>query len=114
MATEDLQRCRVVLVQPHIAGNIGATARVMRNMGLSDLVLVAPAADPADIQARRQSTQGESILNQARIVDDLAAAIADCALVVGTSARTGGLVRRQSVGAPAEIMPRVAEILRAG
>src|SRR5262249_42822094 len=37
-----------------------------------------------------------------------------CVLVVGTSARTGGLVRRQSVGPPDEIMPRVAEALATG
>jgi tRNA/rRNA methyltransferase len=111
---DELQRCRVVLVQPHIAGNLGATARVMRNMALSDLVLVSPAADPADRQARQQSTHGESILDQARIVADLSEALADCFLVIGTSARTGGLVRRQSVGAPDEIMPLVAEGMRAG
>ena len=39
--------CRIVLVRPQIAGNLGATARVMRNMGVFDLVLVEPAADPA-------------------------------------------------------------------
>ena len=54
--------CRVVLVRPQIAANLGATARVMRNMGLSDLVLVAPAADPADRRARRLSTHGEEVL----------------------------------------------------
>jgi tRNA/rRNA methyltransferase len=111
---EELRRCRVVLVQPHIAGNLGATARVMRNMGLSDLVLVAPAADPADRQARQQSTHGESILDQARIVADLSSALGDCALVIGTSARTGGLVRRQSVGAPDQIVPRIVEAISAG
>jgi tRNA C32,U32 (ribose-2'-O)-methylase TrmJ len=45
--------CRVVLVRPHIAANLGATARVMRNMGLSDLVLVDPVADPNDRAARQ-------------------------------------------------------------
>jgi tRNA/rRNA methyltransferase len=53
-------------------------------------------------------------LERARVVDNLGAAIQDCALVIGTSARTGGLVRRQSVGPPDEIMPRLATVLRAG
>ena len=44
-ATRSLN-CRVVLVRPQFAGNLGATARVMRNFGLTDLVLVAPGADP--------------------------------------------------------------------
>ena len=37
-----IQNCRIVLVRPQVAANLGATARVMRNMGLSNLVLVAP------------------------------------------------------------------------
>ena len=60
--------CRVVLVRPQFAGNLGATARVMRNFGLRDLVLVAPQADPADREARRLSTHGEAILESARTV----------------------------------------------
>ena len=39
MSDAVLSRCRVVLVRPQFAGNVGAAARVMRNMGLSDLVL---------------------------------------------------------------------------
>ena len=61
-----LSKARVVLVRPHIAENLGATARVMRNMGLSDLVLVAPEADPTARQARRLSSHGEAILDQVR------------------------------------------------
>ena len=102
-----LQNCRVVLVRPHYPGNLGATARVMRNMGLSQLVLVAPAANPADQEARRLSTHGEEILERARVVADLGAAVADCVLVAGTSARVGGLFRRQSVGTPDEVMPHL-------
>jgi tRNA/rRNA methyltransferase len=109
-----LQNCRVVLVRPRVAGNLGSTARVMRNMGLGDLVLVAPEADPADVRARRLSAHGESILRNARRVGDLGEAVAECPLVVGTSARTGGLVRRQSVSAPEETMTAVADVLPAG
>jgi tRNA/rRNA methyltransferase len=103
-----LDNCRVVLVRPAVAGNLGATARVMRNMGLSQLVLVAPAADPADREARRLSTHGEEILDRARVVADLGDAVADCVLVAATSARTGGLYRKQSLGTPEEILPRLA------
>jgi tRNA/rRNA methyltransferase len=109
-----LSHCRVVLVRPQVAGNLGAAARVMRNMGLSDLVLVAPEADPADRNARQLSTHGEEILDRARIVPDLGAACADCLLVVGTSAKTGGPFRRQSAGTPREIVPHVVEALPAG
>ncbi|MBM4071483.1 MAG: RNA methyltransferase [Planctomycetes bacterium] len=109
-----LHHCRVVLVQPTIAGNIGATARVMRNMGLTNLVLVSPQASLDDRQTRQLATHGEEILDRARVVDRLSDAVADCALVLGTSARRGGLLRRQSVVAPAEIMPRLVAELRAG
>jgi tRNA/rRNA methyltransferase len=110
----ELYNCRVVLVRPQSAGNLGATARVMRNMGLTDLVLVAPQADPADRNARQLSTHGEAILDRARLVTDLGEAVADCLLVAGTSARVGGPYRRQSVGPPSEIMPRLIEALGGG
>jgi tRNA/rRNA methyltransferase len=102
-----LENCRVVLVRPHYPGNVGATARVMRNMGLSRLVLVAPVAKPDDREARRLSAHGEEVLDRARVVADLGQAVADCVLVTGTSAQVGGPVRRQSVGTPDEIMPHL-------
>jgi tRNA/rRNA methyltransferase len=114
MPHDAMHNCRIVLVRPKFAGNVGATARVMRNMGLRELVLVSPEADIADRQARRLSTHGEAILNQARVVADLGAAVADCVLVAGTSARVGGLFRRQSVGTPDVLMPRVVEALAGG
>src|SRR5438067_13157943 len=104
-----LQNCRVVLMRPRIAANLGATARVMRNMGLRDLVLVAPEADPLDPEARKLSTHGEEILHRARLVSDLGQAVADCVRVAATSARTGGLFRRQSIGPPEEIIPQLGE-----
>jgi tRNA/rRNA methyltransferase len=109
-----LHNCRVVLVRPIIAGNLGATARVMRNMGLTDLVLVAPVADPTDRRARRLSTHGEAILDRARRVADLGEAVADCLLVVGTSARVGGAFRGQPVGTPDRVMPYLVGALSRG
>jgi tRNA/rRNA methyltransferase len=105
---------RVVLVRPQIAAHVGAAGRVMRNMGLSDLVLVGPAADPTDERARLLATHGEDVLNRCRIVPDMGAAVADCVLVAATSARVGGLMRRQFVGPPEEIAPRLVEAMRTG
>jgi tRNA/rRNA methyltransferase len=106
--------CRVVMVRPQFAANIGAVARVMRNMGLADLVLVAPQGDPTDHQARQLATHGEEVLTRCRIVAELGEAVADCVLVAGTSARVGGLMRRQFVGPPEEIAPRLVEAMQNG
>jgi len=106
-----LLNCRVVLVRPQFAGNVGAVARVMRNMGLAELFLVAPAADPSDRLARQLSTQGEAILDAARVVDTLDEALMDCVFVAGTSARIGGLFRKQNVGPPDEIAARLVAVL---
>ncbi len=103
--------CRVVLVRPRFAANVGAVARIMRNMGAAELVLAAPAADPADPEARRLATHGQDLLDRCHIVADLGEAVADCALVAATSARTGGPQRRQSVGTPEEILPRFADAM---
>jgi tRNA/rRNA methyltransferase len=105
--------CRVVLVRPQIAGNVGAVARVMRNLGFFELVLVNPAADPTDCQARQLSAHGEDILDRCRVVASFAEAVADCGMVAATSARTGGLFRRQSVGTPEQVVPRLVEVMAA-
>jgi tRNA/rRNA methyltransferase len=106
--------CRVVLVRPQLAANIGAVARVMRNMGLSDLVLVSPEGDPNSPQAEAVATHGAEVLEHCRTVGSLVGAVADCVLVVGTSARTGGLVRRQSSAPPEEVVPRLVAAMPAG
>ena len=106
--------CRVVLVRPQIAANVGSAARVMRNMGLSELVLVQPEADPTDPRAVQLATHGEDVLRRCRVVAELGEAVADCVLVAATSARVGGLVRRQFVGSPDEIAPRLVTAMTTG
>jgi TrmH family RNA methyltransferase len=77
---------RIVLVDPNHPGNIGAVARAMKNMGLHELRLVRPKFFPnADATAR--AAGAEDVLEAAQVHDDFADAIADCGLVVGTSAR---------------------------
>lgn len=77
---------RIVLVDTNHPGNIGATARAMKNMGLDDLHLVRPEFFPnADATAR--ASGADDILEMARVHEHFEDAIADCGLVVGTSAR---------------------------
>lgn len=83
---EYYQRLRIVLVNTSHPGNIGGAARAMKNMGLSSLYLVAPKKFP-DPEAVWRAAGGEDLLNSAVVVETLDEAIADCKLVVGTSAR---------------------------
>ena len=81
-----LDRVRIVLVAPTHPGNIGATARAMRTMGLSSLWLVRPKRFPS-AEATERAAGAYEVLERARIVDDLPDAIADCHWVVATTAR---------------------------
>lgn len=85
MATE-FDNIRIVLVNSSHPGNIGAAARAMKNMGLSQLVLVAPRDFPSP-KAEWRAANAKDLLEQVTTVDSLEEAVADCGLVVGTSAR---------------------------
>ena len=77
---------RIVLVETSHPGNIGAAARAMKNMGLSRLVLVNPLRWPA-MEAISMASSALSVLDDAVVVDSLESAVADCHLIIGTSAR---------------------------
>jgi tRNA/rRNA methyltransferase len=109
-----MERLRVVLIRPRIAANIGAVARVMRNFGANQLTLVSPAADAGDPRARLLATHAEDLLSSATIANDLSEAVADCVMVAGTSARRGGLFRRQSVGLVADVAPLLVQSMASG
>ena len=81
-----LGRIRIVLIDTRHPGNIGATARAMKNMGLSELVLVNPQDYPAE-KAIWRAGHALDVLDHARVVTTLEEAIGDCGLVLGTSAR---------------------------
>jgi tRNA/rRNA methyltransferase len=109
-----LSRCRVVLVRPHYAGNVGSAARVMRNFGLTDLVLVDPVAAVRTLDATMMATRGLPILQAARVVPTLAEAVADCTWVLATSGETGGVKRQGFWGTPEEQVPAVLAALADG
>lgn len=75
---------RVVLVRPRNPLNIGAAARAMANFGFEDLVVVRPH-EPV-WRETRSAVGAEDVVKSARAVPDLREAIADCTLVVGTTA----------------------------
>lgn len=85
-----LPNIRIVLVQTYHPGNIGAAARAMKTMGLTDLVLINPRRFP-DPEATRLAAGAEELVENARVVGSLAEAVADCVQVVGASARLRSL-----------------------
>ncbi|MEO8602262.1 MAG: RNA methyltransferase [bacterium] len=88
-ADDALPNVRIVLVRPRGAGNIGAAARAMRNCGVGDLVLVRPAVRRL-AAAERMAVHARELVRGAPVLDDLASAVADCGLVIGTTCRGGG------------------------
>ncbi len=83
---EGLSKIRIVLVETSHPGNIGGVARAMKNMGLSNLVLVSPKEFPSVVASQRASSAGD-VLDNARVVETLDEAVAGAKVVVGASAR---------------------------
>lgn len=99
-------RARVVLVNTSHPGNIGAAARAMLTMGLTDLVLVRPREFPHDAATARASGATQ-VLDGARVVGALGEAIEDCVFTLGFTARP-----REFAGRVAAVREGCAEVLR--
>ncbi|MEF1290063.1 tRNA (cytosine(32)/uridine(32)-2'-O)-methyltransferase TrmJ [Vibrio sp. M260118] len=82
-----LNNVKVVLVGTSHSGNIGSAARAMKVMGLSNLVLVDPQCT-VDEQTLALAAGAADIAQNAKVVSTLNEAVEDCALVVGSSARS--------------------------
>src|SRR5258708_3139250 len=74
------------VIDPSHPGNIGSVARAMKNMALSDLVLVRPRSFP-HVEANALAAGADDILSSARIVATVAEAIGDCGFIAGTTSR---------------------------
>jgi tRNA (cytidine32/uridine32-2'-O)-methyltransferase len=81
-----LSNIRIVLVRPTHPGNVGATARALKNMSLRHLYLVAPEDFPST-DATDRAVGADDVLENAVICTSLDEALKDCHLVIGTSAR---------------------------
>lgn len=83
----DLSRVHVVLVNTSHPGNIGATARALKNMGILNLRLVDPRDYPSDV-AMWRAVSATDVLERATVFPTLVDAVADCSMVIGASARS--------------------------
>ncbi|SUT86406.1 tRNA/rRNA methyltransferase [Actinobacillus ureae] len=81
-----LDQIQIILIETSLPTNIGSAARAMKTMGLSNLRLVSPL-NPIDEQAQALAAGAKDVLDNAQIFDSFEQAIADCQLVIGTSAR---------------------------
>jgi tRNA/rRNA methyltransferase len=77
---------RIVLCRPSHPGNIGAAARAMKTMGLTDLRLVAPERFPAP-EAQWMATNATDVLQKAKIHGTLQESISECVAAFALSAR---------------------------
>lgn len=77
----------IVLVEPQLGQNIGMAARAMANFGLSELRIVNPRDGWPNIHATRAASGADAIIDGAKLFNTAAAAIADCSLVLATTAR---------------------------
>jgi tRNA/rRNA methyltransferase len=102
-----LLNVRIVLVGPLYGGNVGSACRAMANMGLRDLVLVAPSSQLNQAEARMMAVAAADILDARRDVATLEEAVADCGLVMGTTARAG--LYRAHCKTPREWVPQILE-----
>jgi TrmH family RNA methyltransferase len=82
-----LSNIRVALLNTSHPGNIGAAARAMKTMGLTDLWLLSPLHFP-DAQATARASGADDLLASAQVRQHLDELLEDCRLVVGVSART--------------------------
>ncbi len=82
-----LARLRIVLVEPAGPINVGAIARVMKNFGLDNLVLVNPQCDPLSAEALMMAVHAKEILESAVVVATLPEALHGCVRAIATTGR---------------------------
>ena len=101
----------VVLVEPQLGENIGAAARAMANFGLSRLRLIKPRCGWPSREAFIMASGADRILDDVQLFETLADAIADCHLVIASTARSHDQVKPVvSAQDAAELAaPRVSE-----
>jgi TrmH family RNA methyltransferase len=97
----------VILVRTQGPVNLGLAARLCGNLGVTDLRLVAPLCTVNCADARKFATHSRNLLLDAPVFPDLGAAVADCGLVIGSSARRRGGDHGESLS-PGEVPALVA------
>jgi TrmH family RNA methyltransferase len=106
------QDISMILVRPRYPGNIGAAARVMKNMGFSELRVVRPTVLPTHPECLRMAVGAADLLHQASVFDTLEEACKGLQFIIGTSRRVGK--NRQDFVSLPEISTRLQEKRKIG
>lgn len=83
----------IILVRPQLGENIGKAARAMLNFGLQDMRLVAPRDGWPNPAAGPAASGADVVLDNARVYEDLEAAIGDCNITLATTRRPRGMLK---------------------
>lgn len=95
----------IVLLRPRYPENIGAAARAMRNMGISQLVLVDPQNCDLTRVCKMATHEALDVVEQMKVCPTLDSALAQFNFVAGTTARLGG--QRKVIGSPAKLAQKL-------
>ncbi|MEG4959639.1 MULTISPECIES: RNA methyltransferase [unclassified Microcoleus] len=101
-------KIRIVLVEPAGPLNVGSVARVMKNMGLHQLILVNPQCDYLGEEARLMAVRAADILETAKVVDSLPAALVGCVRAIATTGDDSRSLPTQ-LEQPADALPWLLE-----
>src|ERR1700728_3553997 len=111
LTEEELDRVCVVLVRARNPNNIGAVARAMHDFGFKRLRVVNEFAVP--FEAAKSAVDASAVMADAVVCISVAEAVADCALVVGTTA-VGERDLQHELMSLAEAAPRILAGVRRG
>jgi tRNA/rRNA methyltransferase len=89
----DLNKPVIVLVRPQLGENIGKAARAMLNFGLTELRLVTPRDGWPNPSAGPAASGADIVLEQAKVYETTAEAVADCQHVHATTVRKRGVTK---------------------
>ncbi|HEY9702763.1 MAG TPA: RNA methyltransferase [Allocoleopsis sp.] len=91
MNKPQLTSVRIVLVETQGELNLGSVARIMKNMGLTQLVLVNPKCDRYSDHAKLMAVHAMDILQNAQSVDNIPQALIGCTRAIATTSRLRSL-----------------------
>lgn len=112
MTETALANLRIVLVEPAGPLNVGSIARVMKNMGLSQLFLVNPHCDHLGDAARQMAVHAGDVLTAATVVPSVADGLIGCQWAIATTGRPRTLAT--TLESPRDLMPWVWEAAQQG